>query len=433
MHKRVLIVASHYPPMSGIGVNRVTAFVRHLPQFGYTPTVLTTSAKGILADDKEKDVLRAADPYATLMRQVRGLLPGKSPPPAESRGGQPRPRRWLPFFQRYLMIPDREVVWYPSAVRLAAKTVVNRDFAVIYSTSPPPTSHLVAMSISRCFGIPWVADFRDGWAFDPPQGAEWPSWRQAIECRLEKQVVLNARRLITVNDTLAEDFLARYPQARDRVEIIPNGYNSESFATARRSRVRDDRLIVVHTGRFSTSRVGTSPMGLFRALQRLLQEDHEIIGHLRLRLVGDLAPDEIAALETLGISSLVEIVGRVDRAESLQHQIDADILLLVTVPGKSSVSTGKLYEYLAARRPILALVGDCPARATIERCQAGIVVAPDNVQGIVDALLEFYARWKRGDLPEIVGTDIEQFDFRNLTSRLARVLDECTGPSDPHV
>ncbi|MCL5958319.1 MAG: glycosyltransferase [Chloroflexi bacterium] len=164
---------------------------------------------------------------------------------------------------------------------------------------------------------------------------------------------------------------------------------------------------------------------MFRALQRLIEEKHEIVDDLRLRLVGSFSRDELGQINELGIASLVDVTGTIDHAESLQLQVDAAVLLLVTVTGKSSISTTKLWEYLAARRPILALAGDCPARDTVERFQAGIVVAPDDVEGIKNALLKLYTRWKQDDLV-VNHNGHTEFEFGNLTQRLARVLDQCT-------
>lgn len=435
--RELLMLAYHYPPADHTGTRRMTAFARYLPASGYRPVVLTTNVRGTTPTDVEQRIFRASELTGLLARPYRALRLRRVSAgqranthviPADSRAS---------LLLNAWMIPDIHITWLPFAVRLGFKLLRERPIKLIFSSSPPTTSHLVALTLKRLTGLPWVADFRDGWMFEPANPAPLNSRsRMGVELALERSVVLGADRIVTVNQHIADDLRRRYPRASGRICVISNGYDPGDFAEIVRAKHTTPKLRLVHTGSFTLSRASTSIEGLITAMHELRSSDPELSRDLELVLVGQLTMSEESIIARAGLGEQVRLLGRVSHREALQRQADADLLLLVTVPGESSVTTSKLFEYLAVGRPILALTGPSSAAAIIRDLDAGVIVAPDDVAGIQAALRELHGRWRNGDLPTYVHPRVAEFSRPVLTEQLARLfndlsLSHVTGPALP--
>jgi glycosyltransferase involved in cell wall biosynthesis len=407
----------------------MAAFAKYLPEFGYDPLVLTTDAKGCLPDDATRRIYRASELGRLVGASLRRLI--ARPVASGAQGGGPAPivgdSRLLRFLHA-VMVPDMCVTWYPLAVRRGLALLRERPIRLLLSSSPPVTSHLVALRLKRLSGLPWVADFRDGWMFEPPNPAPLSNpLRARVELALEGLVVRHADQIVTVNQTIADDFAQRYPGAAAKVVVITNGYDPATLAGLRRERAGDGKLRLVYTGLLGLSRAGTSIDGLLAALRGLRAEEPGLAADLELVLVGGLAAAEVALIAGAGLDGQVRTVGAVPHREALQQQADADVLLLVTVPGPSGVTTNKLFEYLAVGRPILALTGQSHAAALIREHDAGVIVAPDDVAGIQGALRELHRRWRAGELRALSDPRVARFSRPQLTAELAGHFDRLLG------
>jgi glycosyltransferase involved in cell wall biosynthesis len=432
-HCSTLLVSYFYTPMANPGTRRVEAFARYLPLHGYRPLVLTTDARGARADDAERAVFRAAD----LLRASRRLVPSW-----RQRGGtgQGSARDLLTAESRAsrllhaLMVPDVQIGWYPAATLRGITLARSGGVDLLYSSSPPVTSHLVALRLKRAVGLPWVADFRDGWMFEPPSRAPVSSrLRRRVELRLEAAVVRGADWIVTVNDVLAADLARRYPEAASRVSVVSNGYDPADLHGVVRQRPADGRLRLVYTGAIGLSRAGTSLDGLLGALGKLRDRSSPVMEALEVLLVGPLTGEERQLIARHSLGEWILTQGPVEHRAALQHQADADVLLLVTAQSDTSVTTSKLFEYLAADRPILALAGGSAAADLVKQLNAGVVVAPDDVVGTADALERFHALWRVGNLPRGAGASARRFDRRELAGELAAVFDRLVARPTKHL
>jgi glycosyltransferase involved in cell wall biosynthesis len=178
---------------------------------------------------------------------------------------------------------------------------------------------------------------------------------------------------------------------------------------------------VVYTGTFSTGR--RSIDALITALQRLKQEQRPIATHIELLIAGNLTATEQSVIESATIADMVTTVGIVPYHESLQHQVDADVLLLLVPPGAVSSTTTKLFEYLATGRPILALSAQSAAADLIRELDAGVVVPPEDPHTIAHACEQLYEQWKAGDLPTRADERVRRYDRRALTGELGALFD----------
>ncbi|MFN8455573.1 MAG: glycosyltransferase [Anaerolineae bacterium] len=427
--KHVLMVAYNYPPLENTGITRTVKFAKYLPQFGYKPVILTTRTYGCLPDDAASLTFRVDDMLGLVKRTFlawqrrQGVVSQHSDIRLLPPGG--RLERWKAAY----LAPDPKIIWYPPALQQAQKIIKTLPIRCLYSTSPPESAHLVALKLKRETGLPWVADLRDGWLFEPHLSARLTSaWRHRLEANLESKVMAAADRIITINEVLAADLTRRYPQAAAKVSVITNGFDPDDFAHLRWPTTPATHFQVIYTGSLALSRAGTSIAGLLQALQTMRAARLEMMEQLKVVLVGNLAPAEVRAIEQAGLSPYFSLVAPLPYQQALQYQVEAAALLLVIAPDSTGVSTSKLFDYLASGRPILALSNSSPAASLVTALEAGVVVAPDDVAGIQQALQTFYQQWQAGQLPSRHHPRLSQFERRELTRQLATLFDELVRP-----
>jgi glycosyltransferase involved in cell wall biosynthesis len=424
----VLFLAYFFPPIRNAGTRRSEKFVRYLPDFGYQPVVLTSGMRGTLPDDAARRIVRSDGAVGALYRLLRALRrpePAADLPETQANirliaAGNPLARlreRWF--------IPDTEAYWYGPALRRGLRICRQQPVRAIYSTSSPETSHLVALRLKQRTGLPWLADFRDGWMHEPLRAERRrPGLRRTIELRLERTVVDHADCIVTVNEAIAADFARRYPAARDRIAVITNGYDAADFAGIRAYQLDPQRFRIVHTGQLALSRREIQLGPLLQAMRDCADHVEGFAATSRLVLAGSLSPAEQAAIAAHGLENLVEISGTLPHREALQLQMQADLLLLIGLSGPNGILSSKLFEYLASRRPMLALTGPSPTSRIVAELGAGLVVAPDDPAQIARALHIFYQQWRAGLLPDRPGDAHIRFEHRRLTAQLAGLFDK---------
>jgi len=424
-NRELLMLPYHYPPADHAGTRRMTAFARYLPEAGYRPIILTTNIRGRTPSDAAQYIFRAGEISSLLARPYRALRLRRVPQQQRANAAAVSADSWVSRMLMACLIPDLHVTWYPLAVRQGLHLLRSRPIKLLFSSSPPATSHLVALRLKRLTGLPWVADFRDGWMFEPPNPVPFNSRiRTGIEYAMERRVVLSADRIVTVNQTIADDLARRYPTSASRIVVITNGYDPADFAPMERKQRDDDRFRLVYTGSLSLSENSRSIGGFLTALRSMRDEGQMVMRHLQIMLVGNVTIKEQEAIRKAGLEPYFACTGKVPYPEALQHQLDADALLLVTARNATSVTTSKLFEYLASGRPILGLTGRSPAAEIIRDMDAGVVVDPDDVPGIANALGELHRRWRADDLPTRHDPRVTRFSRPRLTAELARCFDE---------
>ena len=420
--RTVLVVVHDYPPIRSAGTERVLKFCQYLPEFGYRPIVLTTGRYGGQPDDAQRDVHRADDLVHALFSPLRrgkaaGIAPEEQVRIATVSGGS-----LLGRLRDRSMIPDTKIGWLPPAVQLGRRLIAERGPQLIFSSSPPETAHLIARRLARG-GIPWVADLRDGWLFEPPvPSLRSGRLRRAVESRMERSMAETAAAMVAVTDPITEDLQTRYAGCIGRTRTISNGYDAADFAALARQRAADGLFRLTYTGAFSGSSQGRSAEALFAAAGQILDADPQT--RLRLEIVGPASEMERGLAETHGVASITSFLAPVPRRQAYQHQLDADALLLVTAPGVRSVATSKLYDYIGAGRPVLALAQGNAAAETVERFGLGLTVAPDDAAEIAAALVELMRRHAAGDAWPGFEEARRHFERRELTHSLAHLFDE---------
>ena len=384
--RRLLVVAYYYPPDQSVGGNRWAAMTRYLRAMGHDVTVLTTRVAGGAPDDGDH-VVRTGDLQAStrlrrlLRRPALGPADGTAGKGGSSVAAQAAPPAWLDLG----MVPDAYAIsWLPGAVHAARRIARERAVECVITTAPPDSVALVPMFLGQSRPA-WIADFRDGWRYEPLRGA-WPTRLQdRIDARLERRVVRTAEVVIGATRPIASDFQQRLGA---QAIHVPNAWDPELDAdvdAAGPVRLERGTVNLVHTGQLSGPR-GRDPRPLFAAMRRLADQRGHDAQRLRLVLVGGLDAGEERALADLDVRQMVQVSGQQSRPTAVATQRAADALLLLTSPGHVSQATGKLCEYLVAKRPILALARGNEAERMVLETGTGVAVAPDDVEGIAREL-----------------------------------------------
>jgi glycosyltransferase involved in cell wall biosynthesis len=403
---KLLLVTRHFPPGSGGGVQRPLKFASHLPALGIETHVLAPDVAGPEGGELEL-------PTQAWIHRVKYVGPRTARPSEEiaSRQGLARVGSQAALLGRRLLVPDENVPWSTLATPTAIRIVRREGIDVVLTTSPPPSLHLLGASVKRTTSAAWVADLRDPLTSHPH--------RRGYESRLARVkettvggigrlVASQADAIVAASDAIADEMRALEPKAD--VVTIANGCDFDDFAGLEHH--PSDRLRVTHAGHFHGKR---DPKPFLRALAESGLDD------VVVRFAGDFRAEDREYAESLGLGERVELLGNLSRRRSLELQRDSDVLLLL-IPESGGrgrgVITGKIYEYLAAERPILAAVPTDGAAAQLVRdTGAGVVVPPADVEALRGALLDLHARWKAGSLD---GTPLSP-EWRAKLSRGTRV------------
>ena len=377
--RRVLVLTYPHPPMPFLGGDPWSGLVAQLRKLGHELTIVTSGAYGGLPTDAEHGVVRTPDlaSAGTLRRLLR--RPAIAPD-GESQGVTKPP----PAILTRVIVPDPHLVsWTAWTVRTVRRLVRERRIECIITTSPPDSTHLVGLALGRNRPA-WIADLRDGWSFEGLREPFPSAPQRRMDAWLEGHVARHADRLTAATLPLVEDLSSRF---RCDAELITNAWDPDlepEVARALPPALAGDRVNLVYTGTLGGVR-GHDDRGLFAALRRLAHEDPDTAGRLRLVIAGLLRDDEAKTLSAPDLRSLVDVIGALPRPAAVALQRRADALLLVTSHHKSIV-TGKLFEYLTAGKPILALAGDNEAARIVRETGTGEVVDPSDVDAIIAAL-----------------------------------------------
>jgi glycosyltransferase involved in cell wall biosynthesis len=319
------------------------------------------------------------------------------------------------LFGRRLLVPDENVSWNLTAIPAATRIVKNEGIDVLLTTSPPPSLHLLGATVKRLTGVRWVADLRDSIAAHPHRRSESAAVRakERSLSAVARVVARSADAIVAASDAIAAEAEALEPHGP--VVTIPNGCDFDDFAGLEYR--PGERFRITHAGSFFGKR---SPRAFLSALAG---SDLDVVA----RFVGDFRPADREWADGLALGDRLELIPYAPHRRSLELQRDSDALLLL-IPDAAGrgrgVLSGKVFEYLAAERPILAVVPpDGAAAALIRESGAGIVAPPDDVPAIRDALASLVERAREG--PNGVSLDPElraQLDRRARARELAELI-----------
>jgi glycosyltransferase involved in cell wall biosynthesis len=404
---KLLLVTMYFPPAGGGGVQRPLKFATHLPAHGIETHVLAPDdPKWIHVDDELQP------PTQAWIHRARYVGPRSRRLADELHG-----RQGLDLMQRQarslvtrLLVPDENVSWNLTAIPAAIRIARAEDIDLVLTTSPPNSVHLVGAAVKAATGVRWVADLRDSIAAHPHRRVESAAVRakEKVSEQVARLVARQADAIVAASEAIADE--ARTLDPRGVVVPILNGADFDDFAGLEYR--RGDRFRITHTGSFFGKR---DPRPFLQALADSDLDD------VVARFVGDFRTADREWAERLGLGRRLELheYGPRRRALALQRDSDALLLLIPDAGGRGKgVLSGKVFEYLAAERPILAAVPpDGAAAELIRETDAGVVAAPDDVDALGAALRALHDAWATGSLD---GTGLSPADRERL-GRGARV------------
>ncbi len=433
--KKVLIITYYWPPSGGAGVQRWLKFSKYLPEYGWEPVILTVDEKLASYAQLDTTLQNEVSPQLQVVRtktfEPYNLYKKISAKKEIPYGGFTNEKkislteRFSRFVRGNLFIPDPRRGWKNYAVKSALQIIDEQNIDLIITTGPPHSVHLIGLALKRRRPVKWIADFRDPWTDIYYYNSLYHSdLAKRIDRSLESKVINRCDHLITVSHALKELLNRKVADRKtDKISVITNGFDTTDFQNVQP--VMAHKFTIAYTGTISKSyRIE----GFIEALSLLPNEVKE---QLLIRFVGNL-PDEIIDLfHRHNLSSQLEQIGYVPHQQAINYMAGASLLLMAIpdVPDNKVIITGKFFEYLAAKRPILVIGpkgGDVDL--ILQQTKAGALLDYDDIRGIQQQLLNHFDSFSKEKL-EIYSSEIDPFSRKNLTGNLVSILQKIDSPS----
>ena len=419
--RRVLILSYYFAPTPSAGAVRMGGLAKYLPDEDWEVTVVTPHR-----DDRPENpsIVETADAdlAVTIKRRLgmdtgaalKDLVAGETAAPAS---GLRLRARLIDFAKGLIAVPDTNRGWISIAARAAVQAHREHPFDLVLTTSPPPSVHVAGARISKRSALPWVADLRDLWSDDRYSTA--PRWRRALDRRIEQRTFAAASALVTVSPPLADELRELHPNAE--VHTVFNGFDPDRVNPGT---PLSDVFAITHTGTYHQGR--RDPSILFEAAGNLIRRGLIPPERFRIRLFVKHEPWLMVLAERHGVAPLVDLVPWAAPEKMIEAQRRSQILLLLHWggPREAGIVTAKVFDYLAARRPILVLGGNEGAlRTLIEETAGGLQLG--TVEAIEEQLTAWWREFERtgsvawhGD-PEIVG----RYSHRRMAREFAEIFE----------
>ena len=389
-----------------------------MPQFGIEPIVYTVkNAKyPILDNSLEKELPKNSTILKQPIFEPNNFI--KSNAKKSTGFLQEKPSttaKLMQYIRANYFIPDARKFWIKPSIKYLSNYLKNNPVDVIITTGPPHSVHLIGLALKKKFAIPWIADFRDPWT-NIDYFHKLPLTKKAKKkhFQLEKEVLTNATKIIVVGKTMQEEFLSY----NKNTIVIENGYDdfTQNFQTE-----KDQKFSLLHIGLLNQDR---NHITFWEALQELSEEIPKFKQDLEIKLIGKVCNEAINEIEKNNLTNNLILTDYIPHNEVVNYQKSAQVLVLFVnnTPNAKGIITGKIFEYLQAKRPILAIAptnGDLAE--IITNTQSGIVADFNDKQNIKKALLSYYLKYQKNTL-NICPKNIEKYHRRELTKKLAEVI-----------
>ena len=433
MSKKVIVVVYYWPPSGGIAVQRWLKMVAYFNEAGWEATIVAPEGADYPIIDEEiakkvpKDVNILKIPIwevRNIYKKLAGGKEGKDVKPDDLFFTDSTKRSWKQkislWIRGNLFIPDARVTWVNPVVKYLRKYLERNTYQAIITTGPPHSVHLIGQKIKKSYPkIQWIADFRDPWTeIEYHDKMLLSNWAHHRHLKLESEVLKEADVITTVSETWAQNFRNK---GADKVEVIINGFDEADFMEFES---RD-------SSKFSISHIGTMVGDrwvetFWLAVKEIISENVEFAQDLTIRILG--RTDEIiwSGIDRLELMDYVENLGIKSHKKAIDEMANASILLLIINRVEANSKgrlTGKIYEYIAAKKPIL-LIGpeNGDAAKLVVQDGFGLAVGYDDKLKIKSAILEFYNNWREKE-KEFLGKDISKFSRRYAAGELIKLLD----------
>ena len=397
--KKVLVVTYYWLPHSGTGTYRVSKLVKYLIRAGWEPVILTPSKSASSHQEKNlEQIYRDVKVYQTKILEPTFLFTRKKNAGSSFTNAsfflsknQTLKQKIIRWIRINLFIPDAKILWKPFAVRTGKEVIEKEKPDLIFSTAPPPSTHLIAKKLSQWSNLKWIADFRDPWTnIFYLEFLRINPISKKINQFLEKQVLRAASKVTTVSDGFFSDSISHHKNIR-----IENGFDPDDLDNLPVSQVKNNKFTIRYIGSLKTNQFFKN----FLLILKELGENKEFKDTIRLELTGFIDPSIREFIESEEIKLEIITEGYIPHDQAVRKMAEADLLILAIGKGQLSknVISTKIFEYLLAQRPILAFGHtDGTANRILKETRAGKMFTYDEYEPVKGYLLELYHNWKTG-------------------------------------
>lgn len=427
--KKALIITYYWPPSGGGGVMRWLKMTKYFPESGWKPIIYTPlNPDASVVDDSLVNELPSEveeiktpiwEPY-NLYRKLTGKgkkSKFKAGYISEASSGDWKSRLSV-FIRGNFLIPDPRKFWVKPSIKFLSKYLRENPVDLIVSTGPPHSMHLIALGLKKEFNIPWIADFRDPWTdIDFYHKLKLTKRADRKHRKLEKEVLSRADHVVTVSPGCASDISKI---CNRKIEVVNNGFDPADFQEL--STDIDKYFTISHFGAFNKDR---NPKFLWEAISELSVENKEFKKALKIQLIGQTDDSILNDISKNNLSGNIKLIDHLPHKEGVFQLSKSQILLLPlnNAPNVKGILPGKMYEYMALKRPILALgPQNADFARIISETQAGTVHAFDDKDGIKTTLMNWFSLFQSNNL-SVKSSSFEKYSRKNLAQKFLKLID----------
>ena len=415
---KVLILTYYFPPSGGSGVQRWLKFVKYLPKFGVEPVVYTVENPNypILDPSLEKEIPKGITILKQPIFEPNNFFKKKKQSAGFLNQNPSFIGKILQYIRANYFIPDARKYWIKPSVKYLTTYLQNHKIDAIITTGPPHSVHLIGLKLKEKFPkIKWLADFRDPWTdIDYFHQLPLTNKAKATHFKLEKQVLEHADKVIVVGKTMQENYL----KFNKNTHVITNGF--DDFVKTKVV-LLDTKFSLLHIGMLNNDR---NHKMLWQVLNEICKENKLFKQDLEIKLIGKVCQEAIEAINKNKLSENLTKIDYIKHKKVIKHQKSAQVLLLLinNVPSAKGIITGKIFEYLQAERPILAIAPtDGDLTEILVHTNSGFVVDFNDKNALKELILELYERFKNDSLA-IDNKNVEQYHRKILTHNLYKLM-----------
>jgi glycosyltransferase involved in cell wall biosynthesis len=426
--RKALIITYYWIPSGGSGVQRWVKFTKYLRNFGWEPIIYTPenpeypSIDNSFEKDIPSDIQIIKTPIWEPYNVYRNLAGKQNERINEGFISENRKQDWkdkLAFWIRgNFLIPDPRRFWIKPSVHFLTDYLQKNPVDAIITTGPPHSMHLLGMGLKEKFPqTPWIADFRDPWTnIYYYKDLNLICLADQIHHRLERKTVHAADAVIVVSPGMKTEFEMLQPE---KISVITNGYDEDDID--RTDCPLDNKFTISHIGLLTKKQ---NPRVLWKVLSDLCSGNAAFRFDLQIQLIGKVDYSVIETIQQQGLLNQLVMIPYLPHNEAIKKQQTSQVLLLLllNMPGTKCILTGKLFEYLAAQRPILAIgPTDGDAAAVLSETGAGKMIEFSDEKTTKQIILDYYSCYKSGQF-NINLNSIERFSRKSLTGELSELL-----------
>ena len=423
--KKVLIITYYWPPAGGPGVQRWLKFVKYLPDFGVEPIVYCPENPSYplvdesLVDEIPKNITILKQPIKEPYR-LANFLSGKKAKQISS-GVIPKKKkqsliqRLMLYIRGNYFIPDARKNWVNPSVAFLSRYIEKNGIETIITTGPPHSLHLIGLKLKQTFNLKWIADFRDPWtSIGYHKQLKLNKSSEEKHKHIESQVLTTADQIIVTSSNTKKEFINKTVQP---VSIITNGY--DTIFSERPP--KDEKFTMAHIGSLLSER---NPQQLWQAISELVKENSDFKNKFQLKFIGVTSEDVLKSLNDFGLTSFIQNSGYMSHKDALTAQMTSRVLLLIEIDSQDTkvIIPGKLFEYMIAETPILAIG---PRQSDVEtimlNTKTGHYFYYDQKHQIKSQILTYFENYQSNTL-KVNPMHLERYSRRELTRALARII-----------